>query len=256
MTSFGYPGMPLVMTEFNASLGLPTEVNGDTPYTAAMVLHNHLALQGVANLETLSFWSYSDLFEEGGMDSQPWHNGYGIMNVNGVPKPIYRMFEMLRALPAAAVPVTAQAADALDSIVQRVGSVSAGTVDAVVAVDASMHPLIHVTALLNNFDIYNAPGMANKTVTITFVNVPAGATFPASAVLNRIDSTHANAVATWNAKGSPLYCSPTEIAAELAASQLVDEAVALTAAETSLSVTITLEPFSVARVRFSYTVEA
>ena len=73
VTSFGYPGMPLVMTEFNAGLGLPTEVNGDTPYTAAMVLHNHLALQGVANLETLSFWSYSDLFEEGGMDSQPWH---------------------------------------------------------------------------------------------------------------------------------------------------------------------------------------
>ena len=256
VTSFGYPGMPLVMTEFNAGLGLPTEVNGDTPYTAAMVLHNHLALQGVTNLETLSFWSYSDLFEEGGMDSQPWHNGYGIMNVNGVPKPIYRMFEMLRALPAAAVPVTAQAADALDSIVQRVGSVSAGTVDAVVAVDASMHPLVHVTALLNNFDIYDAPGMANKTVTITFANVPAGATFPASAVLNRIDSTHANAVATWNANGRPLYCSPTEIVAELAASQLVDEAVALTAAETSLSVTITLEPFSVARVRFSYTVEA
>jgi hypothetical protein len=73
VSSFGYPGMPLVMTEFNAGLGLPTEVNGDTPYTAAMVLHNHLALQGVANLETLSFWSYSDLFEEGGMDAQPWH---------------------------------------------------------------------------------------------------------------------------------------------------------------------------------------
>ena len=88
VTSFGYPGMPLVMTEFNAGLGLPTEVNGDTYYTAAMVLHNHLALQGVANLETLSFWSYSDLFEEGGMDSQPWHNGYGIMNVYGVPKPV------------------------------------------------------------------------------------------------------------------------------------------------------------------------
>ena len=299
VTSFGYPGMPLVMTEFNAGLGLPTEVNGDTPYTAAMVLHNHLALQGVANLETLSFWSYSDLFEEGGMDSQPWHvrrrvtprhslaapsccalamlspprrrasthlprefpsrrpqNGYGIMNVNGVPKPIYRFFQMLRALPAASVPVTAQVADAQDAIVQRVGSVSAGTVDAVVAVDDSMHPLIHVTALLNNFDVYDAPGMANKTVTVVFASLPAGATVPASAILNRIDSTHANAVAAWNAAGNPMYCSPSEIAAEMAASQLVDEAIALTAAGSSLSVTITLEPFSVSRVRFSYSVEA
>ena len=53
----------------------PTPTFVQTCYTAAMVLHNHLALQGVTNLETLSFWSYSDIFEEGGVDSQPWHNG-------------------------------------------------------------------------------------------------------------------------------------------------------------------------------------
>ena len=63
----------------------------------------------------------------------------------------YRMFQMLKALPPGAVPVTAQAADvAADVVVQRIGSVSAGPVDAVVAVDDSMHPLVHVTALLNN----------------------------------------------------------------------------------------------------------
>ena len=166
------------------------------------------------------------------------------------------MFQMLKALPPGAVPVTAQAADvAADVVVQRIGSVSAGPVDAVVAVDDSMHPLVHVTALLNNFDVYDAPGMANKTVTIIFQNVPAGATVPASAIVNRIDSMHANPVAVWNAAGNPMYPSPTEVAAEMAASQLVDETVALTPAGSSLSVTLTLEPFSVARVRFSYTVE-
>ena len=255
VTAFGYEGMPLVMTEFNAGLGLPTEVNGDTAYTAAMVLHNHLALQGVANLETLSFWSYSDIFEEGGMDSQPWHNGYGIMNVNGVPKPIYRLFEMLKALPASAVPVTAQVATPSDVIVPRVGSVSAGQVDVVVAVDASQHPLIHVTALMNNFDLYSLP-VANKTVQVNFARLPAGAVVPNVATLDRIDSTHANPRAVWDAAGGPQYCSPTEIAAELAASQLVGEGLALTSnADGSLSALLTLEPFSVARIRFSYTVE-
>ena len=255
VTKFGYAGMPLVMTEFNAGLGLPTAVNGDTHYTAAMVLHNHLALQGVDNLETLSFWSYSDLFEEGGMDSQPYHNGYGIMNVNGVPKPIYRFFQMLRQLPAASVPITAQAADPAAAIVQRRGSVSAGQVDAVVAVDDSAHPLVHVTALVNNFDLYTLP-VSNKTVQLNFANPPAGAVVPPSALVSRIDSTHANPRAAWEAAGQPAYCSPTQIAAEMAASQLVDESVALTKnADGSLSITLTLEPFSVARVRFSYTVE-
>ena len=249
-----------------------------------MVLHNHLALQGVTNLETLSFWSYSDIFEEGGVDSQPWHNGCayifllnshnlrrppppptlilstsfphtdGIMNLNGVPKPIYRFFEMLKALPPAAVPVTAQVANPADAVVPRAGSVSAGQVDAVVAVDDSMHPLVHVTALLNNFDLFDGPSSSNKTVQLVFAKLPAGAVAPANAMVDRIDSTHANPRAVWVAAGQPQYCSPTEIAAELAASQLVAEPLALTAnADGSYSVTLTLEPFSVARVRFDYT---
>jgi xylan 1,4-beta-xylosidase len=189
------------------------------------------------------------------MDSQPWHNGYGIMNVNGVPKPIYRLFEMLKALPASAVPVTAQVAAPSDIIVPRVGSVSAGQVDVVVAVDASQHPLIHVTALMNNFDLYTLP-VANKTVQVNFARLPAGAVVPKVATLDRIDSTHANPRAAWDAAGGPNYCSPTEIAAELAASQLIGEDLALTLnADSSLTATLTLEPFSVARIRFSYTVE-
>lgn len=168
---------------------------------------------------------------------------------------VYRLFQMLRELPTASVPVTAQVASTADAIVPRVGSVSAGQVDVVVAVDSSAHPLVHVTALVNNFDLYSLP-VSNKTVQLDFANLPAGAVAPASAMVSRIDSTHANPRATWEAAGQPDYCTPAEIAAEMAASQLVDEPVALTKnADGSLSVTIELEPFSVARVRFSYAAE-
>ena len=64
--------MPLMMTEFNAGLGLPFGRDLDAAYAAAFVVHNHAALQGVENFEVLSYWSYSDLFEEQGMDSTPY----------------------------------------------------------------------------------------------------------------------------------------------------------------------------------------
>ena len=246
-------GLPYVHTEFNAGLGMDTPVNGDRPYTAAMVFHNHLALQGIANLDTLSFWSYSDLFEEGGMDSQPWHNGYGIMTIYGIPKPVYRMFEMLKALPPQSVPISiTHMADSSALIVNRTGSVSAGQVDIVVAVDTSMGNEVAVTAIINNFDV---PGfvISNKTVQLTFAGLKY-AKISSTATLDRIDSTHANAIEVWIQAGSPKYPSATEIAAEMAASQLVPEEIPLSLASDGSSATVTfmLEPYSVARVRFSY----
>jgi len=57
-------GLPLTMTEFNTGLGI---LHGqDDPYSAAFLLHNHLALQGVPNLDTMSFWTFTDIFEEQG----------------------------------------------------------------------------------------------------------------------------------------------------------------------------------------------
>ena len=92
---------------------------------------------------------------------------------------------------------------------------------------------------------------------LLFSRLPPGSTTPSSATLDRIDSTHANPFAAWVAAGGPQYCSPQQIAAEMAASQLVPEPLQLVAEGAGVvAVTLQLEPFSVARVRFSFTVEA
>ena len=251
VTRLGRPGMPLVITEFNAGLGLPTEVNGDTAHSAAFVLHNALALQGVANLEALSFWSVSDIFEEGGMDSQPFHNGFGIQSIYAVKKPVYRAMQMLAALPPAGVPVafTGAAARAAHA---RAGSASAGAVDVVVGVDASGAPVRAVTALLTNYDYFGAPPNAT-VVELTFANLPAGCVLPAAATLELIDSTHANPNAEWLAQGGPMYPTQAQSDAQVAASLLVEEALPLTrVGATSARVSVPLEAFAVARVRFSF----
>ena len=90
-----------------AGLGLPG--GQDTTFAAAFVAHTALAIQAIPNLEILSFWTFTDVsstpgcmcavlgvlngvwaqvFEEGGFDSVPYHEGYGIQTYNGVPKVI------------------------------------------------------------------------------------------------------------------------------------------------------------------------
>ena len=55
------------------------------------MLQNYLANNIV---DILSFWVFTDIFEEGGMYPDPYSTGFmpvdGLMNVYGIPKPSYR----------------------------------------------------------------------------------------------------------------------------------------------------------------------
>ena len=48
--------------------------------------------------ECYSFWTFTDLFEENYFPSVPFHGGFGLLNLHGVPKPVYRAFELLHRL--------------------------------------------------------------------------------------------------------------------------------------------------------------
>ena len=252
-------GRQLLLTEFNAGLWMLPETDGDSAYSAAMLVHTHLALQGIPNLGTASFWSVSDVFDESGVDSTPWHNGYGIQTVHGVPKPVYRAFQMLAALPptAAAVRFTQLARPGM-AVVQRHGSASAGSLDVLIAVQPSGAPAaVAVTALVANFDVWNAT-LRSEPLSLRFEGIPAGATLPAAATLQRIDSAHANGRAAWLAQGSPRYPSAAQLSAQLSASELAQESlpITLTTEGATLTARIDLpdiEPFAVSRVSWTYT---
>ena len=46
-------------------------------------------------VECYSFWCISDIFEKMGMHGLPYNDERGLVNVYGVPKPNYRIFEEL-----------------------------------------------------------------------------------------------------------------------------------------------------------------
>src|SRR5437764_6362641 len=49
-------------------------------------------------VHSYSFWTFSDIFEENYFPSVPFHGGFGLLNLHGIPKPTYRAFELLHAL--------------------------------------------------------------------------------------------------------------------------------------------------------------
>lgn len=182
----------------------------------------------------------------------PWHPNhakFGIQTMYGVKKPVYRAFQMISdALAAAAVPVVPEGGGQLyKNLAGAVVGASVGTVDVLVAVSGST-----VTALLGNFNVTTGTGPlpSDNTVTLTFSGL--AAPLPTSATLEFIDASHANPMAMWEVAGSPLYPRAAEIASEAAASTLVASPLALTAAGAdAVTAVVTLEPFAVARIRFT-----
>jgi len=93
-------GLPFFITEYNNGLGGTSRDDS----SAAAFVFRHMAL--MEKLDMFSWWTFSDVFEEGWMQSDPFHNGYGMMTVHGVRKPVWRAFEMLAGAGNFRIPVS------------------------------------------------------------------------------------------------------------------------------------------------------
>ena len=88
-------GTPVYYTEWNSSSNPRDELH-DEPYAAAFITKTILEANGL--VKALSFWTFSDIFEENYFPSEPFQGGFGLMNIHGIPKPTYRAFELLHDL--------------------------------------------------------------------------------------------------------------------------------------------------------------
>lgn len=107
-----HPGLPLFFTEWSASY-TPRDFVHDSYISAPYILSKLKRSQG--KLQGMSYWTYSDLFEEPGPPPTPFHGGFGLMNREGIRKPAWFAYKYLNALRGRSVPVTdAEALVAVD----------------------------------------------------------------------------------------------------------------------------------------------
>lgn len=86
---------PIIWGEWNSSAG-PLAENHDDANNAALIAG---ALSGIEEYGDGSlFWNLTDIYEEAGFHFAPFHGGYGLYTVDGIPKSSARAFELFHHL--------------------------------------------------------------------------------------------------------------------------------------------------------------
>jgi xylan 1,4-beta-xylosidase len=89
------PGLPLMWTEWNVPSFGPLNAR-DTTYVGAALADDIRQCDGLVNM--MSFWTFSDVFEEGGPGREPFDGSFGLIALGGIKKPSYSAFALLHKL--------------------------------------------------------------------------------------------------------------------------------------------------------------
>jgi len=171
------PNLPLYWTEWNV-LGL--DGARDTTYVGPALANTIRGCDG--KVQMMSFWTFSDVFEEGGPSQRPFVGMYGLRAYGGINKPSFYAFGLLHQLGDERL-----ANPSLHAIVTR-------TKDGGLAV-----------ALWNLVD----PGThgTTKTMRLAIKGVQPGA----AVAIQRVDDRYGNVLPIYKSMGSPQYPTPAQV---------------------------------------------
>ena len=170
------PNLPLFWTEWNVQ-GM--HESRDTIFVGPAVANTVRQCDGFA--EMMSFWTFSDVFEEGGPIPKPFIGEFGLRAEGGINKPSYYGWELMHQLGDQRI-----ASDAKDVIVTKTPS--------------------GLALLVWNLTDPDQHGEA-RTVRLNFSHVQ-----PNEKVsIERVDEEHGNVLKHYRAMGSPLNPTPAQV---------------------------------------------
>ena len=182
------PMTPVIISEYNATYLNQPEVT-DSAFMGPWLAHNIAECDGLTSM--MSYWAFSDVFEEQGVVKTPFYGGYGLVAERGIPKAAYRAFELLHELGDRRI--SSNSDDVL--ITQRAD----GTI---------------VLALWN----YTEPGEKGEQKVFRLnLKDPARKSY----TIRIVDPTHGSALAAWTAMKAPSTPTQAQIAVLIDASRLV-----------------------------------
>jgi len=151
----------------------------------------------------MSYWSFSDVFEEQGVVKTPFYGGYGIVAEDGIPKPAYDVFLLLHGLGEERL-----AAPVDDALVTRRKD---GTI------------VIAAWNLVEPDKNGSGASGTDKTITFELKNVGGGIGLHTvtgmKAEVRRVDAAHGDTLDAWKKMGSPAYPTQAQIEALRKASE-------------------------------------
>ena len=176
-----HPELPLIWSEFNATYMNQPEIT-DSIYMGPWMAGVIAQCDGLVNI--MSYWTFSDVFEEQGVVKTPFYGGYGLIAEGNIPKPAFDAFALLHGLGTQRI---ANPAD--DVLVTK-------------ADDGSL-----VLALWNQEEPKQI--VPAKDIELKFSGIASDAV----ARVERVDAQHGDTYAEWQKMGSPRYPTKQQVAA-------------------------------------------
>lgn len=184
------PSLPLMWTEWNVpSYG---ELHARDNWYVGPALARDIS-QCDGSVTMMSWWTFDDVFEEGGVTREPFDGGFGLIAAERIKKPSFYDFTLLHELGDVRL---SNAADNLLITRRKDGTL--------------------VVAAWNLVDMDKLAQGAAITLRLRFKGVS-----PAARVaIRRVDEAHGNPMPTYREMGSPRYPTQAQIAALNKASTL------------------------------------
>ena len=185
------PTLPLIWSEYNASYKNETDVT-DAVYMGPWLADTIRQCDGLVTI--MSYWTFSDVFEEQGVVKTPFYGGYGLIAEDGIPKPAFNAFLLLHKLGSERIQ--------LDSDLALLTRTADGS----------------LVLAVWNYAPPEEPG-APRTITLRLKGSDAKQAF-----ISRVDADHGDFHAAYENMGSPRFPTQMQI-------QKLDQATKLSAPE-------------------------
>jgi len=212
------PNLPIIFSEYNASYSNIRDVL-DSSFMGPWLAETISRCDGLVHL--LSYWAFSDVFEEEGVARTPFYGGFGLVATGHIPKAVFNDFALLHRLGTA-----------------RIDDHS-GPVIVTRRADGSL-----AIALWN----YAPPGTdgSARTYTLSF----SGFSSAPHAIIWTVDKHHGSPLATWEAMGQPNFPTRGQQQILRQAAQLSPPAITTLPADNS-TLTLTLEPHALSLIEIT-----
>jgi xylan 1,4-beta-xylosidase len=176
--SSSMPSLPLIWSEFNATyMNLPAVT--DSSFMGPWLADTIRQCDGLVDL--MSYWSFSDVFEEQGVVKKPFYGGYGLIAAGGIPKPAFNAFKLLHQLGDQRIEVNS------DSVL------------------ATRMPDGSLIVAVWNYSPPEQPG-PSRSITLKFKGIQAK-----EAWISTADPEHGDVHPTYEKMGSPQYPTSAQL---------------------------------------------
>lgn len=181
---------------------------------------------------SINYQTFSDIFEEEGFLSKTFHEGFGMLNVQGIAKPVYRAFELLHrtGFDRNVVDTTVTSNATTGNHKKQNHHIYSSSYSSVCYIEYVIsektrlniypYPIVkgvyvitnrqkndEIMAIIYNHNIPQAP-IKTETICIQFNGLNLAGR---RALLERIDDEHSNPVALWEQMGNPEYPTQAQV---------------------------------------------